>query len=188
VTLDERWSQQPGESEETGKGTAMGLLELPFIATLRRNHAVEHATMHLLAQRQPYLNAVARTSLDGFHVYGTVDTKTLADSATEALGRLLAGQAELAVHPRCGTNLAVAGFLAGLATFLTMGRSRPRLSKFPRFILAATFAVIIAQPLGLLIQERVTTSTDIAGLRVAEVTRQVVGRLIIHRVLLEHSR
>ena len=143
--------------------------------------------MHLLAQRQPYLNAVARTSLDGFHVYGMVDTKMLADAATEALGRLQAGQTELAVHPRCGTNLAVAGFLAGLATFLATGRSRSRLSNFPRFVLAATFAVIIAQPLGLLFQERVTTSTDVPGLRVAEVTRQVVGRFTIHRVLLEHS-
>jgi hypothetical protein len=165
----------------------MGLLELPLIATVRRNHAVEHATMHLLAQRQLYLNAVARTTLDGFHVYGRVDTKMLADTAAEALGRLQAGQAELAVHPRCGTNLAVAGFLAGAATFLATGRSRSRLSKLPRFILAATLAVIIAQPLGLLIQERVTTSTEVEGLRVAEVTRQVAGRLIVHRVLLEHS-
>jgi hypothetical protein len=166
----------------------MGVLELPFIATLRRNHAVEHATMHLLAQRQPYLNAVARTSLRGFHVYGTVDTKTLADTATEALGRLQAGQVDLAIHPRCGTNLVVAGFLAGIATFLAMGRSKGRLSKLPRFILAATSAVIIAQPLGLLVQERVTTSTDVAGLRVAEVTRQIVGRLTVHQVLLEHPR
>jgi ABC-type thiamin/hydroxymethylpyrimidine transport system permease subunit len=165
----------------------MGLLDLPFVATLRRNHAVEHATMHLLAQRQPYLNAVARTSLDGFYIYGSVDTKTLADATAEAIGRLQAGQAELAIHPRCGTNLVVAGFLAGLATFLAGGRSRWRLSSFPRFFLAATLAVIVAQPLGLLVQERITTSTQVAGLRVAEVTRQGVGRLIMHMVSLEHS-
>jgi len=165
----------------------MGLLELPFVATLRRNHAVEHATMHLLAQRQPYLNAVARSTVDGFHIYGTVDTKTLADTTAEAIGRLQAGQAELAIHPRCGTNLVVAGFLAGLATFLAVGRSRPRLSNLPRFILAATLAVIIAQPLGLLVQEQITTSAEVSGLRIAEVTRQGVGRLTIHRVSLERS-
>jgi hypothetical protein len=165
----------------------MGLLELPFVATLRRNHAVEHATMHLLAQRQPYLNAVARTTVDGFHVYGSVDTKTLADTAAEAIGRLQAGQTELAIHPRCGTNLVVAGLLAGLATFLAVGRSRARLSSLPRFFLAATLAVMIAQPLGLLVQERITTSTQVAGLRIVEVTRQGVGRLTIHRVSLEQS-
>lgn len=165
----------------------MGWLDLPFIATLRRNHGVEHATMHLLSQRQPYLNAVARSSLDGFYLYGNVDTKTLADTATEALGRLQAGQTELAIHPRCGTNIVVAGLLAGLATFLAVGRSRPRLSNLPRFFLAATLAVIIAQPLGLLVQEHITTSAEVSGLRVAEVTRQGVGRLTIHRVSLEDS-
>lgn len=165
----------------------MGLLDLPFVATLRRNHAVEHATMHLLAQRQPYLNAVARSTVDGFHIYGTVDTKTLADTTAEAIGRLQAGQAELAIHPRCGTNLVVAGFLAGLATFLAVGRSRPRLSNLPRFVLAATLAVIVAQPLGLLVQEQITTSSEVSGLRIAQVTRQGVGRLTIHRVSLEQS-
>jgi hypothetical protein len=165
----------------------MGLLDLPFVARLRRNHAVEHATMHLLAQRQPYLNAVARTSLDGFYLYGSVDTKTLADTTTEALGRLQAGQTELAIHPRCGTNLVVAGLLAGLATFVVVGRSRARLSNLPRFLLAATLAVVVAQPLGLLVQEQITTSAEVAGVRVAQVTRQGVGRLMIHRVSLEHS-
>ena len=165
----------------------MALLDLPFIAALRRNHALEHATMHILAQRQPFLNVVARTSVDGFHVYGTVDTKLLADTATEALARLEGGQAELAIHPRCGTNLVVAGFLAGCATFLATGGSKSRWSKFPRFILASTLAVIVAQPLGLLIQEQVTTSTDVAGLRIAEATRQALGGVTIHKVLLEHS-
>ena len=166
----------------------MGLLDLPVAATVRRNHAVEHATMHVMAQRQPYLNAVGRTSLDGFYVYGEVDTQTLADAAAEGLARLQAGQAELAVHPRCGTNLAVAGFLAGVAAFLAMGRSRSRLSKLPRFILAATLAVIAAQPLGLLVQERITTSTDLGGTRIRQVARQLMGRLTVHKVELEHYR
>jgi hypothetical protein len=166
----------------------MGLLDLPIAATLRRNHAVEHATMHIMAQRQPYLNAVARTSLDGFYVYGPVETQTLADAAAEGLARLQAGQSELAIHPRCGTNLAVAGFLAGVATFLAMGRSRSRLNKFPRFILAATLAVIAAQPLGLLVQERFTTSTDVGSTRIRQVVRQLMGRLTVHKVELEHDR
>jgi hypothetical protein len=165
----------------------MSLVDLPFVASLRRNHAVEHATMHILARRQPHLNAMARTALDGFYVYGKVDTKALANAAAEGLARLQAGEAELAVHPRCGTNLAVAGFMAGVATFLVMGRSKGRLSKFPRFILAATLAVIMAQPLGLLIQERITTSPDVAGLGIKRVTRQELGRFAMHKVELERS-
>jgi hypothetical protein len=166
----------------------MGFLDLPLVVSVRRNHAVEHAAMHILAQRQPYLNAVGRTVLDGFYVYGSVDTEALANAVSEGLVRLQAGETDLAVHPRCGTNLAVSGFLAGVATFLAMGGSRSRLSKFPRFILAATLAVIAAQPLGLLVQARITTSTDLSATRIGQITRQSAGRLSIHKVELEHHR
>ena len=165
----------------------MSLLDIPLAASLRRNHALEHATMHILARRQPHLNAIARTALDGFYVYGKVDTRALADAAAEGLARLQAGEAELAVHPRCGTNLAVAGFLAGVATFLAMGSSKSRLSKFPRFILAATLAVVMAQPLGLLIQERITTSPDVAGMSIRGVTKQEFDWFTMHKVELERG-
>ncbi len=166
----------------------MWFLDLPFLAALRRNHAVEHATMHILARRLPYLNAMARTAADGFYVYGEVPTTELADTAAEALGRLQAGETELAIHPRCGTNLMVSGLLAGLAAFLAMGRSKPRFSKLPLLLLGATLAVLVAQPLGLLVQERVTTSTDVADLSVGGVSRQMVGPFTIHRVQLQNSR
>lgn len=165
----------------------MSFFDIPFVAALRRNHAVEHATMHTLARRQPYLNAIGRTALDGFYVYGKVDTKALANAVAEGLARLQAGEAELAVHPRCGTNLVVAGLLAGVATFLAMGRSKSRLEKFPRFILAATLAVVMAQPLGLFIQERVTTSPDVSGLTIKGVSQWKLGRFDMHKVELEQS-
>ncbi|HEM61478.1 MAG TPA: hypothetical protein ENO24_04235 [Chloroflexi bacterium] len=164
----------------------MGILDLPFIAAVRRNHAVEHATMHLLAARLPYLNAVARTAPDGFYVYGRVPTQTLADTAAEALGRLQSGETELAIHPRCGTNLVVAGFLAGLAAFLAMSRSKSRLSNLPRMLLAAMMGVIVAQPLGLVVQERLTTSNDVASLTIGGVTCQLVGPFTVHKVELQN--
>lgn len=165
----------------------MSPLDLPVLAALRRNHAVEHATMHLLARRLPALNAVARTATDGFYVYGRVPTHALADTAAEALGRLQAGETELAIHPRCGTNLVVSGLLAALAALLAMGRSKPRLSRLPNLFLATMIAVIAAQPLGLLIQERVTTSPDVASLEVIEVTCQLLGPFMVHKVKLQSS-
>jgi len=131
---------------------------------------------------------VGRTVLGGFYVYGNVDTQALADAVAEGLARLQAGEADLAVHPRCGTNLAVSGFMAGAATFLVMGGSGSRLSKFPRFILTATLAVIAAQPLGLLVQERFTTSANVSTTRIGQITKQQKGRLTIHKVELEHYR
>lgn len=170
------------------RNRVMGILDLPFVATVRRNHAVEHATMHLLAARLPYLNAVARTAAGGFYVYGRVPTQTLADTAAEALGRLQAGETELAISPRCGTNLVVSGFLAGLAAFLVMSRSRSRFSNLPRLMLASLIAVIVAQPLGLLVQQRLTTSADVANLRVGGVTCQLLGPVTVHKVELQNSR
>jgi ABC-type thiamin/hydroxymethylpyrimidine transport system permease subunit len=164
----------------------MGLLDLSFIATFRQNHAVEHATMHILARRLPYLNALARSASDGFYVFGRVPTQVLADTAAEALGRLQAGETELAIHPRCGTNLVVAGLLAGLAALLAVGRSKPRLSRLPNLFMATMIAVIAAQPLGLLVQERVTTSADVSNLKIGGVTCQLLGPFTVHKVKLQH--
>jgi len=160
----------------------MKILETPIIATIRRNHALEHATVHLLSRRGPYRQVMGRTTADGFYIYGPVETKDVAAAASEALARLRAGEHELAIHPRCGTNLAVSGLLAGLSSFLVWGGKGRRLTKLPRLLLAATVAVIVAQPLGLLVQERITTSTDLEGVTIKGVTRQKVGGVVIHKV------
>ena len=61
-----------------------------------------------------------------------VGTELVANAATEALVRLQQGESHLAVHPRCGTNLAVTGILAGTAAFgVTLGRRRSRFDQFP---------------------------------------------------------
>lgn len=164
----------------------MNLLELPLIATLRRNHGLEHATIHVLSRRYPYLHLVGRSTTDGFFIYGDVPTEAVASAAVEALQRLQAGERHLALHPRCGTNLALAGLLAGLSSFVaTWGKPRSFLSRLPRLILATTAAVMLAQPLGPIIQERVTTSAELDNVRVREVTRQQMGKVIIHRVQLQ---
>ncbi len=159
----------------------MNILETPIVATIRRNHALEHATVHLLS-RGPYTQVMGRTTTDGFYVYGPVETQEVAAAASEALARLRAGEHELAIHPRCGTNLAVTGLLAGLSCFLVWGGKGRRLTKLPRLLLAATIAVMAAQPLGLLVQERLTTSTDLEEMTIKGVTRQEVGRVVIHKV------
>ncbi|MFQ6016536.1 MAG: DUF6391 domain-containing protein [Anaerolineae bacterium] len=159
----------------------MNLLDLPPIGTLRRNHALEHATMHLLTQRHPGLRLVAHATLSGFTLYGEVDTQEVSSAVTEAISRLQGGEHHLAVHPRCGTNIATAGLLAGLATFIVM-RGKGRLRKLPRALLASVAALVVAQPLGLGIQARLTTLPDLEGAFIEEVTRQQMANLIVHRV------
>ena len=140
--------------------------------------------MHVLSWRYPYMRLVGRSGPSGFSIYGSVSTQQVADAATEALARLQQGEAHLAVHPRCGTNLAVTGILAGTAAFgATLGRPRSKLDRLPWALTAATLAAIVAQPLAHRIQEYVTTTADVEGLYIASVTRQERGRFVVHKVI-----
>ena len=161
----------------------MNPLEIPLIARLRAAHALEHATMHILAESYPNLEAAGRTSLDGFYLYAPVRKEDVSMAAREGLRRLQAGEKRLAVHPHCGTGLAVAGLLAGLSSLLATRGGR-RLTKLPRAILAATLAILAAQPLGLLVQERITTSPELARMRIEGVLTLRGRRGPVHKVKL----
>ena len=164
----------------------MNILEIPLIATIRRNHALEHATIHVLTEHNPRRRLVGRTTVSGFYLYGEVETEEVAAAVSEALGRLQRGEHDLAVHPRCGTNLATAGVLAGLSSFVAMsGRSKSRLVKLPQILLAATIAVIAAQPLGLALQKHVTTLPQVERVTIEGITRQERGRVVVHQVIVK---
>ena len=161
----------------------MPLRDIPFIARVRRNHGLEHATIHVLAQQNPRLRVVGRTTSGGFYLYGTLTTRQVRAAVEQAISRLQKGETYLAVHPRCGTNLATAGFLAGLAAFLALlPRARRRLDQLPFAILAATLAVVVAQPLGLILQAQVTTSSDARNLIVKRITCRQQSPVAVHHV------
>jgi hypothetical protein len=139
--------------------------------------------MHVLSRRNPYLTLMGRSTPSGFVLYGDVAAQEIANAATEALALLQQGQEHLAVHPRCGTNLAITSLLAGLAAFgATLGRPRSKLDRLPLALMAATLAAILAQPLGQKVQEQVTTTPDVDGLFITSITRQERGRVIAHKV------
>jgi hypothetical protein len=160
---------------------------------VRRNHALEHAAMHALRERYSNLRLVGRSSLWGFYIYGNVPTEGVVAAAQEGLRRLKAGQRRMAIHPNCGSNLAVAGTLAGLGAFLALGggsggRARSRLERFARLPLAfaaATLGIIMAQPLGAALQAHVTTQADVGDLRIVNVTRERKGGVLVHHVRTE---
>lgn len=161
----------------------MNWRDIPFIARIRRNHGLEHATIHTLAQQNPRLNVVGRTTLGGFYLYGSLTTKQVRAAVEKAIAQLQNGETHLAIHPRCGTNLATAGFLAGLSAFIALlPRARRRLDQLPFAILAATLATIAAQPLGLILQAQVTTSPDVRNLIVKRVTCRQQSPIAIHYV------
>ena len=143
------------------------LLEAPLISQTRRNHGLEHATLHVLAQRFPGKPLAGHSNPKGFLIFGQVPVEAVAESAIQALDRMKAGEKGLAIHPGCGTNYLVAGaFGGGLAWLSMLGarNNRERMSRLLPAILMATLGFMVSQPVGPLVQERITTSGEVSGL------------------------
>lgn len=166
----------------------MGIFNLSLINQVRRNHGFEHATIHILSKRYANLSMVGRSDWNGFTLYGAVDTAEVTAAAEEALRRLRRGEADLAVHPRCGTVLATTGLLTGLAAFFAIAldgsnpRSRFRWAAIPAAILGATFAAVFAQPVGLFLQENYTVDGNPGNLAIKRISVQSETGVVIHRV------
>ena len=94
------------------------------ISRIRRNHAIEHATVSLLMARgiKPPLGGYSTAG--GFLIIGGVTLEEVSEATLEALGRLKGGESGLAVSPFCGTNLVTGALLAGAAAALVMGNSK----------------------------------------------------------------
>jgi hypothetical protein len=164
-----------------------GFLDRPVILHIRRNHALEHATLHTLSARLPNTILMGHSDVGGFWIIGDVPTETLHAAVQEALARLKAGEHQLALHPNCGTNFVTSGTLAGLAgavAILGSGRRlQDKLSRLPMAAALGTIALILSQPLGMLLQARLTTQGDLGTLEVIAITPRKQGQLTAHRVL-----
>ncbi|MBV8694065.1 MAG: hypothetical protein JO125_04790 [Chloroflexi bacterium] len=135
---------------------------------VRQNHALEHATIVLLAQKYPDVRFSGISFAVGFFVFGEVPEEAVLPTAQEALQLLRTTQPELAVHERCGTNLAVAGMLSGLSA-MAVGRLRRPYRTANNAILASTAALVLARPLGLMVQRYITTQTPNETMRIERV-------------------
>ena len=162
------------------------ILESPAISRIRRNHGLEHATIHLLSQAKPGRPLAGHSDFGGFWLLGDVGTEELTEVVQQALNRLQNGERELAIHPNCGTNFATSGIFAGLGAFLAFAGSGPKfrekLDRLPLAIAFTTLALILTQPLGPRLQRTVTTSGDPGGLHILRVVRTEVRGRTAHRV------
>ncbi|MFP3896357.1 MAG: DUF6391 domain-containing protein [Anaerolineales bacterium] len=162
----------------------MSVLRHPLVLRIRKNHALEHAIMHLLSQSDPSLRLVGRSDWKGISLYGEVDTSVVLDAARQGLARLRAGEVWLRLHPRCGTNFAVGVFLSGCAVYAAM--ETPRKSIIRRLLRLVTYVMgvmVVARPLGMLVQRHVTTIPDLDGMRIEGVHREREGGTTVHRIV-----
>lgn len=164
----------------------MGNSNRNFFSRIQRNHGLEHATLHILAQRYPKRSLAGHSDAGGFWILGDVPIEDVYESIEEGLRRLRDGERDLAVHKNCGTNFVTSGVLAGLVAGISMlgagSRTREKLERLPFAMFLATLALIFAQPLGLALQKRVTTSADPGSLQVVEIATTRKGRMKAYRV------
>ncbi|GAB4488167.1 MAG: hypothetical protein OHK0031_12110 [Anaerolineales bacterium] len=142
-----------------------------FLTATRRNHALEHATIHILTQQFPRTPLGGHSNPTGFFIVGNVPAAAVREAAA-ALLRLQNGESGLAIHPGCGTNFIVTGALSGLLAILGMigtKNTRQRLERFPLLILLTAIGAIFGQPLGLFLQKEVTTDPQVGGLTLVDV-------------------
>lgn len=150
-------------------GFVPGLKE---ILMLRQVHALEHGTVWILSETESAARAstpfhlrqdnetLGGLSTDrGFYLYGQVSRWQLERAAYLALQRFRAGEWDLAVHPRCGTNVSVAMLLtAGLAIGSHVLLPRLPLTQLLGLGIAVTTATQLAPDVGQLAQKYLTTA------------------------------
>lgn len=150
---------------------------------IRRNHAIEHATINILEQSAGYQLRVSGLSKeDGFYIAGIENSEIVEEAAVRGLSLLKQGYCHLAIHRRCGTDIAIANFLAALI-FLSLLLTTRIISVF-NIIIALLLSNLISPYLGEYVQKYFTTScevenTEIVGLQY-EIGRQEEEMLLRH--------
>lgn len=165
----------------------MSVVDYPLLSRIRRNHGLEHATLHVLSARKPRTPMAGHSDMKGFWLLGDVSVEEVQSAVEEAQRRLRAGERNLAVHPNCGTNIVTSGILAGVAAIVGLfgagQRFRDKLERLPLVVTLATLALIISQPVGRALQENITTSADLGDLEVVEIRVVSEGRAPAHRIV-----
>jgi uncharacterized protein (DUF983 family) len=169
------------------------LLVFAPVRRVRRNHGLEHATVHMMTHRVKDLQIHGgRAVLDGFFIYGPAETEDIRASVEEAIDRMRNGEHSLAVHPNCGTGLVTTGFLTTLATLVgTVGTTAnwaDRMARLPAMLTLSVVAVIVSQPAGLALQRYITTLGDVGDLEVVQISRHEMrlpfmrDKMTVHRI------
>lgn len=159
------------------------ILDLPLILETRRNHALEHATIHLLSPRNPGKRMAGLSNPTGFFLLGDLTTEQIWESTREAQARLNAGENGLAIHPGCGTNMATTALLSGALAWLPLRGTKSTLWLLLLLPLAFLFAILgyqLSKPLGEWLQRYVTTEANLGSLQIVNV---VFIREGVHRVI-----
>jgi hypothetical protein len=129
---------------------------------VRKNHSLEHATINVLEERYGRtLQAGGLAHSNGFSLQGPdlPPPYDVISAVREGHFRMINGEKDLAIHPRCGTSIAAANFLFSLVFIIVLFSSH-HLSLL-NVIAAFLLANILAKPFGRILQRFFTTYSDV---------------------------
>ena len=146
---------------------------------LRRNHALEHATIVVMMEKEPGRKLNGFSTDDGFFVQGVRSISEVESAAREAISRLKSGEKRLAIHRNCGTTIVAANLLAaifflvalGLVLYLDVG------NLYLMILGSVVLAFALRIPLSLILQRFVTTDANLTNAEVGWVEPAQPGDL-----------
>ena len=159
------------------------ILDHPIILATRRNHALEHATLHMLTPHYSERSLAGHSNPTGFFILGDISTTDLNTAVIQALTALRGGQRSLAIHEGCGTNMAVTTLLSAGMAWIPLRGTRSTFWRMLLIPVALSLAIVgwaLSRPLGPWLQANVTTEADPGGLEVVDVIKLTRG---LHRVV-----
>ncbi|HTL88047.1 MAG TPA: DUF6391 domain-containing protein [Leptolyngbya sp.] len=176
--FDEFWTAlfpTPQAAQDTELLRQIGFVPgLREMLTVRQVHALEHATVWVLSgfpdrriappdwkenNWEENSNLGGLSTEKGFYLYGQANTAEVKRAVNQALARITQGEWNLAVHPRCGTNLSVGMLLtASIAFGIHLLLPRNPIEQLLGLGVAATTAAQLTPELGRFVQQHMTTA------------------------------
>ncbi len=135
------------------------LLRIARNPRLRKNHALEHATINVLEERYDYRQLAGYAEDEGFFILGLQNPEQVERAAREGLKRLQRGESELVIHDRCGTTITAAN-LASAVIFLLLLLLSGMFTLWT-MLAAVVLANFMGPALGRFMQRNITTTAQV---------------------------
>ncbi|MBM7555511.1 sRNA-binding carbon storage regulator CsrA [Halanaerobacter jeridensis] len=158
--------------------------------SLRKNHALEHATVNILEKKYGYSNLSGLAEENGFYINGVINPKDVKVAAQEGLLRLQQGERNLVVHKQCGTSLTVANLVSAVVFILLLLLTG--VFSLLNMLLAIIIANFIGPQLGVWVQKNYTTSyqvdnMEINGVQLRQDSQTMLGINVPKKVFVRTS-
>ena len=147
---------------------------------VRRNHAIEHATVSILTEQKIKSAVIGFAIPSGFIIYSKSNKDEILSAANHGLKLMKSGVSEISISQFCGTNLVVAALLTGASTILLgkiLGKKSKNILNITNgFLLSA----LLSKPIGRIVQKYVTTDSNVKNIQIKNSASLKIGTFHIN--------